>query len=199
MNINFLITGGSGFIGINLILFLLENYKNCKIICVDNFISSNKNNIHKIKSDFSNQVTIIEKNIIDFDLNFIKQKFSNLKVDKIFHLACIASPKIYQKESLQTLDTCYLGTKNILEIAKFYNSRIVFSSTSEVYGDPKIKIQNEEYRGNVNTIGIRACYDEGKRIAETLCFEYNKNFKTNIGIIRVFNTYGPYMNPNMYM
>jgi UDP-glucuronate decarboxylase len=108
----------------------------------------------------------------------------------------MASPKYYQKYPLHTLDTCYIGTKNILEIARNYNARILFSSTSEVYGDPKIKIQNEEYRGNVNTIGIRSCYDEGKRIAETLCFEYQKEFNVNVGIIRIFNTYGPFMNPN---
>jgi UDP-glucuronate decarboxylase len=193
--LTFLVTGGGGFIGVNLISYLINKYNNCKIICVDNFISSNKNNILKIKNNFQNQIYILEINIIDLNFNFLKNNF-NFNIDKIFHLACIASPKIYQDNSLQTLDTCYLGTKNILDIAKNYNARIVFSSTSEVYGDPEIKVQNEEYRGNVNTIGIRSCYDEGKRIAETLCFEYQKEFNVNVGIIRIFNTYGPFMNPN---
>ena len=121
-----------------------------------------------------------------------KSQYKILKINVIFHLACNASPKNYQKNPIQTLDTCYIGTKNILEIAKYNQSRMIYSSTSEIYGNPKIQEQDELYFGNVNPIGPRSCYDEGKRIGETLCYEY-KNLNVNIGIVRIFNTYGPYM------
>jgi UDP-glucuronate decarboxylase len=119
----------------------------------------------------------------------------NVKLDKIFHLACMASPKFYQKDPIKTLNTCYIGTKYILEKAIEHKSRVLFTSTSEVYGDPLVNVQSESYLGNVNCIGPRACYDEGKRIAETLCSLYKKLYNVNVCIARIFNTYGEYMSP----
>ena len=190
-----MITGGGGFIGVNLIEYLLQKDKSYNIICVDNFISSNCNNIKELKFKYPQQITIIEIDICRLNLEILEHNGIN-KIDQIYHLACMASPKYYQKYPIKTLDTCYIGTKNILDIAEQYKSRIVYSSTSEVYGDPEKKIQDEMYRGNVNTVGIRSCYDEGKRVGETLCFEYKKEKNVNVGIVRIFNTYGPYMDSN---
>lgn len=179
-----LISGCSGFIGQNLITKIIDSYN---IIGIDNFISSKRSNIKKfIEHD---NFKFIEHDIIN-PINI------NEKVDVIYNLACPASPEKYQSLPLFTMDTNYLGTKNLLEIAKKHNSAFVQASTSEVYGDPKINPQDEMYFGNVNTTGIRSCYDEGKRIAETLCYEYNKTFGVNTKIIRIFNTYGPLMDIN---
>jgi len=115
------------------------------------------------------------------------------RVDQIFNLACPASPPRYLKLPLETINTCTIGLTNVLNIAMKYNSVIVQASTSEIYGDPLEHPQTENYRGNVNTVGPRSCYDEGKRIAETICFEYRKNFGLDVKIARIFNTYGPYM------
>ena len=117
-------------------------------------------------------------------------------MDEIYHLACPASPVQYQKNPLATLFTSFLGTKNVLEFALKHNCRVLFTSTSEVYGDPSITPQNEIYNGNVNILGPRSCYDEGKRAAETLCFEYKNKYNLDIRIVRLFNTYGPYMAVN---
>jgi len=175
--LNILVTGGNGFIGTNLILELIKNHN---ILCVDNCSSSSKKNI------FNDNFKFIEADIVDFD-------FDIPRVDYIFHLACPASPVQYQKDPLKTLDTNYIGTKNVLEFAKKCNAKVLFTSTSEVYGDPLISPQGETYLGNVSTIGERACYDEGKRVAETLCYEYHKKYNLDIVIARLFNTYGPYM------
>lgn len=120
----------------------------------------------------------------------------DLYVDQIYNMACPASPPHYQKDPIYTLNTCYLGTLNMLNLARKNNAKILQASTSEVYGDPLVHPQTEEYRGNVNLIGIRACYDEGKRIGETLCFDFYRQYKTRIKVIRIFNTYGPQMDPN---
>lgn len=114
-------------------------------------------------------------------------------VDQIYHLACPASPVAYQSDPLRTLHTNYIGTLNVLNVAKQNNCKILFTSTSEIYGDPLVHPQTEEYRGNVNTMGPRACYDEGKRVAETLVYEYHKQHKVSICVARIFNTYGPRM------
>ena len=118
------------------------------------------------------------------------------KIDVIYNLACPASPPKYQKDPIFTLKTSFLGNLNLLELAKKHKAQYIFSSTSEIYGDPKVTPQSEEYRGNVNTMGPRACYDEGKRVAETLCWEYRRLYDMDVKVFRVFNTYGPFMDKN---
>jgi UDP-glucuronate decarboxylase len=175
-----LITGGAGFIGNHLCRKLLE--EGHFIICLDNLFTGSLNNI----TDMLNnpKFKFINHDII----NFI-----NLEVDQIYHLACPASPPAYQIDPIYTIKTNFFGTMNTLEIAKLSNARLLLTSTSEVYGDPKISPQVEEYWGNVNPIGIRSCYDEGKRISETLAIEYNRVYNVEVRIARIFNTYGPNM------
>ena len=175
-----LITGGTGFIGNHLCRKLLKEGHN--IICLDNNFTGNINNIKDMMDN---------KNF-----EFIRHDITipiYLEVDQIYHLACPASPKAYQYNSIKTIKTNILGTMNALGIAKRTKARILLTSTSEVYGDPKISPQVEEYWGNVNPIGIRSCYDEGKRVAETLMMEYHNNHNVSIRIARIFNTYGPNM------
>ena len=181
---NILITGGSGFIGSNLCRKLADNNK---ILCLDNYFSSDISNISDIydKSNFS----FYEKDIIE------KLKI-NEKIDLIYNLACPASPVHYQSNPVKTIQTNVVGSINLLELAKKNNCKILQSSTSEIYGDPEQHPQNESYWGNVNPIGIRSCYDEGKRCAETLFFEYYRIYNLNIKVVRIFNTYGPGMKMN---
>jgi nucleoside-diphosphate-sugar epimerase len=176
-----LISGCTGFIGQNLTHKLINDYH---IIGVDNFYSSNPSNINQFIN--SKNFDFIESDIAN--LNNFKPK-----VDYVINLACPASPPIYQKDPLYTLETNYTGTKNLLNIANSNDAVFIQASTSEVYGDPKIHPQTEGYFGNVNTVGVRSCYDEGKRIAETLCYEFRKKFNLQTRIIRIFNTYGPGM------
>lgn len=188
---NILITGGSGFIGSNLCkkLLLEKNLENNKIICVDNNYSGSKKNIEELLDNPN--FTFIYHNIIEpLELD------ENIKLDQIYHFACPASPVAYQADPIFTLKTNVLGIINVLELAKKHNATILLSSTSEVYGDPKESPQTEEYWGNVNPIGIRSCYDEGKRISETFMMEYKNNYNVDIRIIRIFNTYGPNMDKN---
>ncbi len=180
-----LITGGCGFIGSHLCKRLIED--NNKIICIDNLITGSIDNISEL---------IKKDNFIFIEKNITEKIHINEKIDEIYHLACIASPDKYKKYSIETLETCFIGTKNMLELAKEKNAKILISSTSEVYGNPLVHPQPEEYYGNVNTIGERSCYDEGKRVAETLMYEYNKKFDVKIKIVRIFNTYGPNMDIN---
>lgn len=180
-----LIAGGCGFIGSNLCNYLLN--KNNKIICVDNLFSGKMENI---KSCIDND------NFTFINHNIIEPIHIDSEVNEIYHLACPASPPVYQKDPIYTLKTNFIGTMNLLELARIKSSKILLASTSEIYGEPEISPQPETYRGNVNTIGIRSCYDEGKRIAETLFMDYNKKYKVNTRIVRIFNTYGPNMNPN---
>lgn len=181
---NILVTGGAGFIGANLCRKLLK--QNNYVICLDNLISSKKTNIQKLldKPNFQ----------------FIKGDILNLpkisEVQEIYNLACAASPPLYQKNSLHTLKTSVLGSTNLLELAIKNKAKILQASTSEVYGDPLIHPQKENYWGNVNILGPRSCYDEGKRCAETMFFEYHRTHNIEIKIVRIFNTYGPSMNPN---
>ncbi len=180
-----MVTGGAGFLGTNLTMSLAKNSANL-INIIDNLSTSSAKNIKNIKS---NKINFIEHDIcspIDADDSF----------NEIYHLACPASPVQYQKNPLATLFTSFLGTKNVLEFAVKHNCRVLFTSTSEVYGDPSITPQNEMYNGNVNILGPRSCYDEGKRAAETLCFEYRNKYDLDIRIVRLFNTYGPYMAVN---
>lgn len=181
-----LVTGGAGFIGTNLILFLLKN--KCSVVCIDNLNSGMQQNIEMLDNIGKNKFRFIEHDITS--------KIIIKGIDEIYHLACPASPKHYQKNPIKTINTSILGTFNILEIAEQNNAKVLFSSTSEVYGDPKEFPQKECYNGNVKTIGPRACYDESKRCAETILYEYNKQKKINIKIARIFNTYGSYMSKN---
>ena len=180
-----MVTGGAGFLGTNLTLSLTQNSKNF-INIIDNLSTSSAINIKNIKS---NNINFIENDICS-PINV------DDSLDEIYHLACPASPVQYQKNPLATLFTSFLGTKNVLEFALKHNCRVLFTSTSEVYGDPSITPQNEIYNGNVNILGPRSCYDEGKRAAETLCFEYKNKYNLDIRIVRLFNTYGPYMAVN---
>jgi len=177
-----LITGGAGFIGSNLCEKLLND--NNKIICVDNLFTGNLKNIkHLIKK--SNFEFILHDIIIPLKIN--------CEIDEIYNLACPASPEKYQIDPINTLKVNFLGVLNLLELAKNKKAKFLQSSTSEIYGEPEITPQHEEYRGNVNTVGIRSCYDEGKRVAETLITEYRNKYNVDVRIVRIFNTYGPKM------
>lgn len=181
-----LVTGGTGFLGSHLCARLIENGD--KVICVDNNYTGSLDNVASI-IDHPN-FTFIEHDICD--VLDIKEH-----IDQIYNLACPASPPAYQGTyAIKTTKTCVYGAINMLELAKKNNATILHSSTSEVYGEPLEHPQKETYRGNVNPIGIRACYDEGKRCAESLFFDYYRQENVDIKIIRVFNTYGPHMDPN---
>ena len=187
MTYRILITGGAGFIGLNLVEELLKDENNY-ILVFDNFYSSKKEDFQK-SFLMHPRVEIITEDVAGWYHLHLERK----KIHQIYHLACPASPKFYQKDPIKTLDTCYLGTKHMLDLAKTTGATLLFASTSEVYGDPLEHPQREDYRGNVNPIGPRANYDEGKRIGETLCFEYHRQHGVNIRVARIFNTYGPRM------
>ena len=177
-----LVTGGAGFIGSHLCEWLLgDGYE---VLCLDNYYSSTKDNI----SHFLDHPRF---EVIRHDVTFPLY----VEVDKIFHLACPASPVHYQRDPVQTTKTAVHGSINMLGLAKRTGARILLTSTSEVYGDPLVHPQTEDYWGNVNPIGPRACYDEGKRAAETLFFDYHRQHNLDIKVVRLFNTYGPRMHP----
>ena len=178
-----LVTGGGGFIGSHLCELLLEQGND--VICLDNFFTGSKNNIRHLLSDPSFE-------LIRHDVTIPIE----LEVDAIYNLACPASPIHYQHDPVQTIRTNVLGAMNMLELARRLRIPILQSSTSEVYGDPKEHPQRETYWGNVNPIGVRSCYDEGKRCAETLFFDYHRQYGLPIKVVRIFNTYGPRMLPN---
>lgn len=178
-----LVTGGAGFIGSHLCEKLLEH--NHDVICLDNFFTGSKDNIIDLMDN--HRFELIRHDITESIL---------LEVDQIYHLACPASPVHYQYNPVKTIKTNVMGTINMLGLAKRVRARILLSSTSEVYGDPKVHPQKESYWGHVNPIGIRSCYDEGKRVAETLMMDYHRQNKVDIKIVRVFNTYGPKMAEN---
>lgn len=175
-----LVTGGAGFIGSHLIDRLMQ--ENHEVICVDNFYTGHKRNLLRwqdhpyfevIRHDITEEI--------------------RLEVDQIYHLACPASPVHYQYNPVKTIKTNVMGTLNMLGLAKRVKAKFLLASTSEVYGDPEVHPQPETYRGNVNPIGIRSCYDEGKRVAETLAFDYHRQNDVEIRVARIFNTYGPRM------
>ena len=178
---NILVTGGAGFIGAHLCKSLIN--LGHKVICLDNLFTGSINNISEIKDDPNFE--FINHDIID--------PYYRDNIDEIYNLACPASPIHYQMNPIKTIKTCTLGTINILGLAKRNNAKILQASTSEVYGDPESHPQKENYFGNVNPIGIRSCYDEGKRCAETLFMDYYREHNLKIKIIRIFNTYGPMM------
>ncbi len=177
-----LVTGGAGFIGSHLCERLLV--QGHQVVCVDNFSTGRMENIDPLKGNPYFQV--IRHDVIE--------PFSfKGKLDEIYNLACPASPKAYQEDPVGTVKTNVMGAINMLELAKEKNARILQASTSEIYGDPLVHPQHEEYFGNVNTLSPRACYDEGKRCAETLFMDYHREYGVDIRIIRIFNTYGPRM------
>lgn len=175
-----LVTGGAGFIGSHLCRALLE--AGDRVICLDNMLSGHPDNVRPL----------FEHPNFTFLQGDVETPLS-LKVDAIFNLACPASPVHYQKDPVRTMRTNVLGALNVLELARRNGARILQASTSEIYGDPLMHPQTENYRGNVSTTGPRACYDEGKRAAETLFFDYHRAYGTDIRVIRIFNTYGPNM------
>jgi len=175
-----LVTGGAGFIGSHLIERLLNNH--CEVICVDNFFTGTKQNLLHLKD---NPYLEIIRHDVTFPL-FVE-------VDEIYNLACPASPVHYQYNPVKTVKTNVMGMINMLGLAKRIKAKILQASTSEVYGDPEEHPQTESYWGRVNPIGFRSCYDEGKRLAETLCMDYYRQNKVDVKIIRIFNTYGPRM------
>ena len=177
-----LVTGGAGFIGSNLCERLLNEGHD--VLCVDNYYSSTKRNIEHLLGHPRFEVL---RHDVTFPLY--------VEVDQIYHLACPASPVHYQRDPVQTTKTSVHGSINMLGLAKRTGARILLASTSEVYGDPLVHPQSEEYWGNVNTIGPRSCYDEGKRCAETLFFDYYRQHGLEIKVMRIFNTYGPRMHP----
>ena len=178
-----LITGGAGFLGSHLIDKLM--IKNEEVICLDNFSTGQLSNVEKW---FKNK----NFKLINHDV----RKEIDISVNRIWHLACPASPKIYQLNPIETSEINFLGTLNMLKLAKKYNCRILLASSSEIYGDPLIHPQNENYFGNVNPIGKRSCYEIGKRISESLCQDFLHMHQTEIRIARIFNTYGPRLTKN---
>jgi UDP-glucuronate decarboxylase len=178
-----LVTGGSGFVGSHLIdRLMLQGHE---VICLDNFFTGHKRNVLKW----------MDHPYFELVRHDVTEPI-RLEVDQIYHLACPASPVHYQYNPVKTIKTNVMGTMNMLGLAKRVKARFLLASTSEIYGDPEIHPQVEEYRGNVNTIGIRSCYDEGKRVAETLAFDYHRQNDVQIRVARIFNTYGPRMLEN---
>ena len=178
-----LITSGAGFLGSHLVDRLMQAGE--EVICLDNYFTGRKSNIAQW--------------IGHPDFELIRHDVTEpikLEVDRIWHLACPASPIHYQFNPIKTAKTSFLGTYNMLGLARRVGARLLLASTSEVYGDPEVHPQRESYRGSVNPIGIRSCYDEGKRIAETLCFDYKRMHNTEVRVMRIFNTYGPRMLPD---
>lgn len=178
-----LVTGGAGFIGSHLIDRLLS--MGHEVICVDNFFTGSKSNIEHLKNNWM--------------FEFVRHDVSNpiyFEADEIYNLACPASPVHYQHDPIQTTKTSVMGAINVLELAARLKCKVLQASTSEVYGDPLIHPQVEGYWGNVNPIGPRSCYDEGKRVAETLFFDYHRKHGVDIKVVRIFNTYGPRMHPS---
>ena len=181
---NILVTGGAGFIGSHLCKALVK--LGYYVICLDNLFTGSKDNI----------LDLIDKPNFEFINHDIVEPFYRDNIDEIYNLACPASPIHYQFNPIKTIKTCTVGVINMLGLAKKNKAKILQASTSEVYGDPKIHPQKEDYFGNVNTIGFRSCYDEGKRCAETLFMDYKREHNLNIKIVRIFNTYGPNMTKN---
>lgn len=177
-----LITGGAGFLGSALARRLLKEGN--EIWCLDNFFTGRMENIADLLTE--PHFHLIRQDIVDP---------MNVPVEQIYNLACPASPAHYQKDPVHTAKTCFIGALNVLELARKYNATVLQASTSEIYGDPLVHPQTEEYKGNVNPVGIRSCYDEGKRIAETLFFDHARQYGTKIRVVRIFNTYGPNMDP----
>lgn len=179
------VTGGAGFLGSHLCERLLS--QNCDVICVDHFGTGTPRNIEP----FTNhpRFTFLKHDICE-------PLVIEEPIDEIYNLACPASPKFYQQDGIDTLKTNFLGTLHLLELAREKGAKILQASTSEIYGDPLVHPQKESYWGNVNSFGVRSCYDEGKRVAEAICFEYHQMHQVAVKVVRIFNTYGPNMRPD---
>jgi nucleoside-diphosphate-sugar epimerase len=188
-----IITGGAGFIGKNLILYLRNVVKeDCRIIVIDNFKTSEKGDFETVTSGLQD-IVLYEYDITNWNLWDIIRDAGE-KVKEIYHLASIASPVLYKKNPLATLDVGYIGTRNVMEYSLYNNSRVLFASSSEVYGEATISPQHEDYYGNTNIFGERSSYDCSKRVGEALMYTYKTTRKANVRIARIFNTYGPLMN-----
>lgn len=179
-----IVTGGAGLIGSHLIDRLIS--ANEEVVCIDNFLTGSLKNInrHLKNPNFK---------LIKHD---VSHELPNISSERIWHMACPASPFKYQLNPIETSKICFIGTYNMLKLALKNNSQFLFASSSEIYGNPKVHPQSEDYEGSVNTSSIRACYDEGKRIAETMCFDFNRIHSLDIRIARIFNSYGPRMAAN---
>ena len=195
-----LVTGGAGFIGSNLCIHLLSQSPENHVICVDNLITGHLDNLGEIyaREDDGGGGGASRFRFIEYDITKpVCPALFGEHIDEIYHLASIASPEKYKKYPMETLLTSINGTQRVLDYCVLYNCKMVFTSTSEVYGDPLVHPQPETYYGNVNTVGERSCYDEGKRVAETLVYEYQKRFPDlDLKVARLFNTYGPRMDIN---
>lgn len=179
---NIIVTGGAGFLGSNLINALLKDKDVQSIVVVDSFLTGSSANLPA-----NGKLRLITKDVIDVKVGDFEL------VDQIYHLACPASPVWYERDPVHTIKSAFIGTLNMLEVAKAKEAKILITSTSEVYGDPEVSPQKESYNGNVPINGTRSCYDEGKRAAESLAFDYWRMYRTEIKIARLFNTYGPNM------
>lgn len=179
-----LVAGGAGFLGSHLCEMLLA--KGNRVICVDNFVTGSETNLLSLRSH--PRFAVLAWDICD--------SLPDVRADRIYNLACAASPPHYQADPVHTMRTCVVGTLNLLELAERCGARFLQASTSEVYGDPDLHPQSENYPGNVNCTGPRACYDEGKRAAEALCFDFLRAKRADIRVARIFNTYGPRMHPS---
>jgi UDP-glucuronate decarboxylase len=181
---NILVTGGAGFVGSHLCRALLD----CghRVTAVDNLYTGSKKNIKDLA--LNQRFKFIKYDIV--------KPLTLRGIDQIYHLACPASPRHYQADPVATMRTSVLGTWNMLDLARRTRAKLLFSSTSEIYGDPLEHPQKETYWGNVNPVGLRSCYDEGKRCAETLCMDYRRQYGVDVRIVRIFNTYGPFMHPD---
>ena len=190
---NYLVTGGAGFLGSHLCERLMLLDETCRVVAVDNLSSSDGSNLNKLWKAYGRpRFTNWTRDVTDLR-TWLALNNAFGKFDGIFNLACPASPPFYQNMPIQTTLTCVLGAHHALEYATKWGCKILQTSTSEVYGDPEITPQPESYRGKVNCFGPRACYDEGKRAAEALFFDYQKQAETDIRVVRIFNTYGPHM------
>jgi UDP-glucuronate decarboxylase len=183
-----LVTGGAGFLGSHLCKYLLERNGN-KVICLDNFFTGQIDNLRALEGNPN--FKIVSHDITEPLIGKISEH-----VDEIYNLACPASPIHYQFDPIETIKANTIGVVNVLEFARVNGAKILQASTSEIYGDPEVHPQVESYRGNVNTLGPRACYDEGKRVAETLFMDYHRKYNLDIRLVRIFNTYGPNMARN---
>jgi len=201
-----LVTGAAGFVAYHLIHSLLR--EGHSVVGIDNMMSGQQRNIDDLSAEFKNHFSFIRADVNDLSSAAIAAKAdwaaalsahggsSNTpNFERIYHLACPASPPIYQRDMLHTLETCYVGSRNLFDLAVSHKARILIASTSEIYGDPEVHPQPESYRGNVNTMGIRSCYDEGKRAMETMGFIYAEQKGVEVRTARIFNTYGPRMSP----
>ncbi len=188
-----LITGGNGFIGTNLAIDLVK--EGHSVLAVDNFSSSKPKDIAELRSASNYELLELDITSPTFAIELSKSRLlsQHKTIDQIYNLACPASPPHYQSLSLETIAANTTGLINVLEVAVQNSAKFLQSSTSEIYGDPAVHPQPESYWGNVNTLGPRSCYDEGKRLAETICYEYQRKFNLDIKLARIFNTYGPYM------